>query len=106
MSSELLALIVMVVVHLIAIGALLGMLLEDRGGLGGWWPTDDPGDDGPGGPPEPDGPRRPGGALPLPGAAPARVRLRGPARLADAHRRPRRPAREPAPAPAREPARR
>lgn len=49
-------------------------------------------------------PRRPPGGLPLPDAQPARVRLRGHERLADAlPPRERRPAREPEPVPAREP---
>ena len=46
--------------------------------------------------PSPVFPVRPLGGLPLPDAVPARVRLRGPARLADLlPRRERRPAREP-----------
>jgi hypothetical protein len=55
----------------------------------------------------PRGPR--GGGIPLPDAAPARVRLRGPDRLADllpAPERRREHAPSPAPAPARTPARR
>ncbi len=52
-------------------------------------------------------PRGPGpGGLPLPDAAPARVRLREPARLADLLPPPARRRREHAPAPARTPARR
>ncbi|MEA2390912.1 MAG: hypothetical protein QOK31_1021 [Solirubrobacteraceae bacterium] len=62
----------------------------------------DEGDEGGGSyrrePPRPSGPD--GGGLPLPDARPARVRLRGPARLADLRPAPaRRPAREPAPGP-------
>lgn len=52
----------------------------------------------------PRGPR--GGGIPLPDAAPARVRLREPGRLADLIPPPARRQREHAPAPARVPARR
>jgi hypothetical protein len=61
----------------------------------GWWrPPEDP-------PPDP--PRAPRGGIPLDDAVPARVRLRGAARLADVlPRRVRRPAREPERRPVRE----
>jgi hypothetical protein len=63
---------------------------------------DDGPDDGGSGPPRPTPPTRPRGALPLPDAAPARVRLRGHERLADlVPQRARRPAREPGRAPVR-----
>lgn len=71
-----------------------------------WAPPHEDEDDGGGNDrrlPEP--PRGPtGGGLPLPDAVPARVRLRGPGRLADLTppRRERRPAHAPSPAPQRE----
>jgi hypothetical protein len=68
-------------------------------------PNSDDNDDGGGGGSEPPpGPSdRPPGGIPLDDALPARIRLRGPARLADQRaRRARRPAREPDRAPARE----
>jgi hypothetical protein len=74
-----------------------------------WRPPDDEEEGGGGGndrlgPERPRGPR-PGG-IPLPDAAPARVRLRGPARIADLlPTPPRRPAHDPTPAPTRRPER-
>ena len=101
MSGELVALLLTFMVHVVGACVLVSVLLRDSdGGWRGWWPRDDddPQDPGPESP-EPTG----GDGLPLPGADPARVRLREPARLGDAYPRPaRRPAREPAPAPDRE----
>jgi hypothetical protein len=92
-SNEALALGITFLIHVIGICVLLGLLLRsDGGGWRDWWPRDD--DDGPG--PEPDpGP-------PLPSADPARLRLREPGRLADAHRSPRRPEHPPQRVPERE----
>ncbi len=89
--------------HLLAlIGAVLLILpaLRDRPEP----PQPPGGSDGGGGlrRPSPESPVSPRGGLPLPDAVPARVRLRGPARLADLlPRRQRRPAREPTRAPTR-----
>jgi len=90
-------------VHFIGAIALIGLLVSNsEGDWRNWWPRDDDDRDGP---PAPDAPRGPGGdLLPLPDAAPARVRRREPARLGEGYPRPsRRP--EHAPAPEREPAR-
>lgn len=80
MSSELLAILLLAVVHVPAACLLLGMALREEG-LRGWWPREgsDDGDSGPG-----DRPR--GGGPPLADAEPAKLRLRGPGKLADAHR--------------------
>ena len=92
MSSELLAILILTVVHVVAIGVLLAMLLGDDGPLRGWWPRDD--SDG-GGPSTPHDPTSPG--PPLGESEPAPIRLRGPGRLADAHAIPRRRSVEPEP---------
>jgi len=111
MGNEALPIILFGGLHLImfVLGALLLLpCLKDDPAP---WATRDDDEDGGGGggsdriqrqPPR--GPR-PGG-IPLPDALPARVRLRGPARLADLlPPRDRRPAHPPAPAPVRRPAR-
>ena len=91
MSNEALALGITFLIHVIGICVLFGLLLRsDGGGWRDWWPRDD--DDGPGPDPGP----------PLPSADPARLRLREPGRLADAHQRPRRPAHAPERTPQRE----
>jgi hypothetical protein len=78
---------VFLVLHLVTLAAGGGLiLLALRGGDGDEHPPW--GDDG-GGPPR-DPPPRPLGGPPLLEATPARVRLRGPARLADVRSRPRR----------------
>src|SRR2546421_4875610 len=86
--------------------ALVGLMLV-RGSRSG--PSDpNPGDDWRKGPPPPDPPPpdRPRGGIPLDDAAPARVRLRDEARLADKlPGRVRRPAHEPLRVPVRRPGR-
>src|SRR4051812_28454639 len=97
MSGEVLALLLTFMVHVIGACVLVAVLLRGSDvDWRGWWPRDD--DDGPADP-EPEAPQPTGGdALPLPDAAPARVRLREPGRLGDGYPRPeRRPVREPAP---------
>jgi hypothetical protein len=90
------------ILHLVALAAGGGLLaLAFRGGDGYDHPHAE-GGQGPDQPPEP--PSRPIAGPPLPGATPARVRLREPARLADLHappqrrapREPRRPGTRPA----------
>ena len=104
-ASEVLALTLIFVVHVVG-GLLLvwGMLDSDAGRGLRWWrgdgPDDPPPPDSP--PPAPPARRAP---LPLPDAEPSRVRLRDDTPLRDAHPRPpRRPGREPEPG--RSPARR
>jgi len=97
-SGDVVALLLIGAVHLIAIAVIVFPLT--RASSDGEDP-DNPGgsDDGGGGSRRPEvGPTRPRprGNLPLPDAAPARLRLRGPGRLADSYDWPRR--REPAPA--------
>ncbi|HEU4656465.1 MAG TPA: hypothetical protein VFR97_03030 [Capillimicrobium sp.] len=105
MGTEVLALAITVLVHVIGAMVLIGVIARNSGAdVFGWWPHDD--DDGRGGQepaPEPVRPQ-PGGGLPLPDARPAGVRLRQPERLGDAYPRPaRRPAHpEPVRAPQRE----
>ena len=100
------ALLLLVVVHLLGMGALIWALVlddENRPDWRGWFDGDD--DEPPVEPTPPPG----GDRLPLPDAQPSAVRLRDAGRLADAHRhRPRRPEHEPEPEPqhGREPARR
>jgi hypothetical protein len=98
-NPDVVALLLIGAVHLIAIAVIVFPLAraasdgEDSENQGG---SDE---DGGGGSRRPHvGPTRPRprGDLPLPDAAPARLRLRGPGRLADAYDWPRR--REPAPA--------
>jgi hypothetical protein len=92
--------------HLIglALAALLLVMFVRSDTVRTWSPPEDEGGAGGGNDrvvPRPrSGPD--GGGLPLPDAEPARVRLRGPGRLADARRQ---PDRRPAHAPEREPAR-
>jgi hypothetical protein len=99
-TKEVLALALTVLVHVIGMAALVWALLLDddnRPDWRGWWPG---GDDEPPAPPPP-GPRD---GLPMRDAEPSRVRMREPARLADAHVRPaRRPAHAPERAPAKDP---
>jgi hypothetical protein len=107
-QTEIVALVLTVVVHLIGAGALIwGMIDHDdpeRGSWRDWWPRDDRGDDGPSVDP---GPRPSGGAvvpvLPQSSSPPGRVREGG--RIGDLTPRPaRRPAHPPAPLPQRVPA--
>ncbi len=77
----------LVALHVVALAGGGGLIvLALRGGDGDEHPPQ--GDDG-GGPPR-DPPPRPLGGPPLPDATPARIRLRGPARLGDVRSRPRR----------------
>jgi hypothetical protein len=101
-SKEILAIGITLLVHVLGLVALVWTLLidsEDRPDWRDWWPRD-----------EDDGPREPspaprGGDLPLADAVPSAVRLREPARVADAHLRPaRRPAHPPERVPERTPA--
>jgi hypothetical protein len=97
-DQEILALALTFLVHVFGVAALVWHLLqngEERPDWRGWFGDD--GDD----PRAPDAPEAgpPGGALPLPDAAPSAVRLREPGRLSDA--RPG-PARRPAHVPGRE----
>jgi len=100
-DNEILAIVLTFVVHVLGIGALVWHLLHDDEGerpdWRGWFRDDDA--------PAPTGPHPSpsGDGLPLPDAAPSGVRLREPARLADALPRPaRRPAHAPQRAPERE----
>jgi hypothetical protein len=91
------------VLHLLALalGVVLFMMFLRSDTSSSWPPPDD--DDGGGGGGNdrlPSRPKpRPTGGIPLPDAEPARVRLRGHGRLADAHPRPARRAPHPAPRP-------
>lgn len=101
MSGEIVALGLTVAVHVVGAVALVAVLLRDGDGdWRSWWPRDDDGR----GPEQPDGPAPApagDGGLPLPGATPARSRLREGARLGDAYPRPaRRPEHAPDTAPA------
>ena len=82
MGKETAAILLITVVHLVGVAVLLWAVLgNDELDLRGWWPRDDP--------PEPPPPVTP---PPSGDAEPAAVRLRTEhERLADAHRRPRRP---------------
>ena len=97
-ASEILALTLIFVVHVVG-GLMLvwGMLDSDHGPR--WWRRDDGPDDPPPPAPRPPAPRSVRSPLPLPGAEPSRVRLRDDdVLLRDAHpRAPRRPGREPGP---------
>jgi hypothetical protein len=99
-SKEVLAIGLTLFVHIVGLIALIWALLlneEERPDWRDWWPGGE--DDGPLDPsPAPDG-----SGVPLADAQPSAVRLREPARLADAHRRPsRRPAHPPERVPERE----
>jgi hypothetical protein len=98
--QEIVALTLVFVVHVIG-GLLLVWALLDDEHRAGWRRRWGRGDDGPS--PDPPAPHPSPAvaptALPLAGADPSRVRLRGPERLADAHEpRPRRPEHAPRPA--------
>jgi len=101
-TGEVIALTLTAVVHLIGAVILVWAMFdgEDRPDWRSLWPGDDE-DDGGGGsrPIDPPANGPSDGGLRLPDdAAPARIRLRNPGRLADAHPRPpRRPAHPPAP---------
>lgn len=101
-TKEILAIGITLLVHVLALIALVWTLLgepEDRPDWRDWWPGDD--DDRPR-EPEP-GPR--GGDLPLPDAVPSAVRLREPAPLRAGRGRPaRRPVHPPERVPDRSPA--
>jgi hypothetical protein len=101
-SGDAVAVSLIFAVHMVALVIIIGPLarapVEPEDDADGAGPSDDDGDGGSRRPfRAPYGPR-PRGDLPLPDAVPARMRLRGPARLADAYRPPRRrsdPARRP-----------
>jgi hypothetical protein len=101
-TKEILAIGITLLVHVLALIALVWTLLgepEDRPDWRDWWPGDD--DDRPR-VPDP-GPR--GGDLPLPDAVPSAVRLREPAPLRTGRGRPaRRPVHPPERVPDRSPA--
>jgi hypothetical protein len=101
-TKEILAIGITLLVHIVALVALVWTLLgdpEDRPDWRDWWPGDD--DDRPREPTP--GPR--GGDLPLPDAVPSAVRLREPASPRSGHPRPeRRPAHPPERVPGRSPA--
>jgi len=111
MGESTLLVIVFGGLHLLGIGFALLLLLplmRDERVVAPWAPPHDE-DDGGGGndrvTPRPPRDPRPGG-LPLPDAIPARVRLRGPGRLADLTPPPaRRPEHAPSPTPTRVPER-
>jgi hypothetical protein len=101
-TKEILAIGITLLVHVLGLVALVWTLLidpEDRPDWRDWWPRD-----------EDDAPLQPspvprGGDLPLRDALPSAVRLREPARVADAHQHPaRRPAHPPERVPERTPA--
>jgi hypothetical protein len=92
-----------VVIALLVLVPPVVLYLRDSSASGP--PNSDGDDDGGGGGTDPPAPPadRPGGGIPLDDATPARVRLRGPGRLAERlPRRGRRPVHEPDRAPARE----
>jgi hypothetical protein len=101
-DKEILAITLTFLVHVVGVAALIWHLFSDgeqrpdwRGWFGG---EDDPA------PPSAPGPSPSRGGLPLPDAASSTVRLREPARLADAlPRPPRRPSHEPERVPERVP---
>jgi hypothetical protein len=94
MSNDTELVVLFAILHLIALAAGGGLLLLAFSGDDGY--EDVHPDRRSGGDQPPDPPRRPIGGPPLPVAAPARVRLREPARLADLlPRGPRRGTREP-----------
>jgi hypothetical protein len=101
-SGDAVAVLLIFAVHMVALVIIIGPLArasaapadDEADGTGG---SDDEGEGGSRRPfAGPDRPK-PRGDLPLPDAAPASLRLRGPGRLADAYERPRRgrPARRP-----------
>jgi len=102
MSTDTELVVLFAMLHLIALAAGGGLLLLAFSGNDGY--EDAHPDRGSGGDQPPDPPVRPIGGPPLPAAAPARVRLREPARLADrlppgprrGTREPKRPAPRPA----------
>jgi hypothetical protein len=102
-ASEILALALIFVVHLVG-GLMLVWGMLDGDAPARWWRRgDDPGDDPPG--PRPTSPPATRSPLPLPACAASSVRLRDERNLRDAHpRAPRRPER--APLPGRSPSRR
>jgi hypothetical protein len=91
-SHELLAIVLIIVVHVIGAGVLVWAMLGEEGlnwyrsrsDEDGGWPPDPPA------PPLPPGPGLGPDGLPLPDAAPSATRLRGPDRAGDwrRHRRP------------------
>jgi hypothetical protein len=109
MSGESQLLLWIAGVHLVGLVCVAALLIPAfRDDPSASQPPDQGSDDGWGNdrrpPPRP--PDRPTGGIPLPDAAPARIRLREPGRLGERRPRPeRRPAREPAREPVRRPER-
>jgi hypothetical protein len=101
-TKEILAIGITLLVHIVGLVTLVWVLLldaDDRPDWRDWWPRDE-GDE-----PRAPSPAPRGGGLPLRDAVPSAVRLREPARVADAHPRPaRRPAHPPERVPERTPA--
>lgn len=108
-DTEVAALVLTVVVHILGAGALIWGMIDrddpDRGSWRDWWPRDDRGEEDPAGPPPP----QPQGGLTvpvLPDSRPPAVRVRDGARIGELTPRPaRRPAHPAPPAPERSPAR-
>ncbi|MTD43488.1 hypothetical protein GKE82_04015 [Conexibacter sp. W3-3-2] len=99
LEAEVAAIILTLVVHVIGAVVLVWAMFDgdNRPDWRSLWPDDEDGGGGPD-PIEPE-PMLPGGPDLLPESAPARIRLREPGRLADAHPRPaRRPDHAPQPA--------
>jgi len=102
MSADTELVVLVAILHLVALAAGGALLLLALSGDDGY--AEAHRKRGMGGDPPPDPPRGPVGGPPLPVAAPARVRLRGPARVADllppvprrGTREPKRPAPKPA----------
>lgn len=105
MGEGMLLVVIFGTLHLLGVGfaalLLVPLMRDDQPPL--WAPPDED-DDGGGGndrvSPQPESGPPSGGGLPLPDAVPARVRLRGPGRLADlVPPRERRPSHPPTPSP-------
>jgi hypothetical protein len=92
-SHELLAIVLIIVVHVIGAGVLVWAMLGEEGI--NWYrsrPDEDEGwHRGPPEPPAPPAPSRGPDGLPLPDAAPSATRLRGPERAGDWRKHHRRP---------------
>ena len=106
MGGETQLMVLIAGLHFLGVACVALLMLPALRDRGSTWGTDSGSDDGwgrgPGRPPEP--PTPPSGGIPLPDAAPARIRLRDHRRLADYQSpRERRPAREPDRVPTRTP---
>jgi hypothetical protein len=92
-NGDFVALLLIFATHLIALAIVIGPLLRGSRPEDDHGDTDSSDDDGDGGSRRPIGGPinpKPRGDLPLPDAVPARMRLRGPGRLADRYDVPRR----------------